>query len=215
MLTLEFDLLENAKDSLKNAVHLLAWPDGPETEKLKHAILSVSHCAELLLKERLRRIDPDCIYEKRKGVTSNSRTINAKEAIDLLQTVGNVTLHTKDKDALKECRDIRNHIEHFEFTITHKQGRLVVARVLSFIFCFGSEQLGCNLEQEFRSDGTWEVLLEDLYEFTDDYGNRVSARLFAQGIPIDSCDHCGQETVNLRRASCALCGSHHVDVSDN
>src|ERR1700730_13813182 len=177
MRTLEFDLLRNAQDSLRNAVHVLAWPDGAESEKLKQAILSVWHCAELLLKERVRRIHPGYIYQNRRGGSSNSRTITSDRAIFLLESIGNITIDTKDKNALQECRNIRNQIEHNEFAITQKEAKVAIGKVLSFIFTFGSEQLGCNLEDEFKSDDTWKMFLEELYEFTNEYGSRISARL--------------------------------------
>ena len=167
---LEFDLLRNAQDSLKNAVHVLAWPDGPESEKLKHAILSVWHSAELLLKERVRRINPGYIYQNRRGGSTNVRTITSDQAIFLLESIGNIAIDPKDKQALEKCRNIRNQIEHNEFSITQKEARMAVGKMLSFIFTFGSEQLACNLEDEFKSDDTWKMLLNELYEFTDEYG---------------------------------------------
>lgn len=205
---IEFDLFRNAQDSLKNAVHVLTWPDGPDSEKLKHAILSVSHCAELLLKERLRRIDPKYIYENQKVSSSNRRTVTTERAILLLETVGNIRIEAKDKQTLADCRSTRNQIEHNEFATTPKDARVIIGKVLSFIFFFGSAQLGCNLEVEFKSDDTWDMLLNELYEFTDEYGSRISARMFAEGIPIDSCANCGQETVDLSRDICALCGHY-------
>jgi len=87
--------------------------------------------------------------------------------------------------------------------------------MLSFIFTFGSEQLGCNLEDEFKSDDTWEMLLNELYEFTDEYGSRISARLYAEGISMDSCPNCGQETVDLSRGFCALCGHYSAQSRDD
>jgi hypothetical protein len=211
---IEFDLLRNAQDSLKNAVHVLAWPDGADSEKLKHVILSVSHCAELLLKERLRRIDPEHIYENQRVSASNRRTVTSERAILLLETVGNIRIEAKDKQALAECRTTRNQIEHNEFAITQKDARVVIGKVLSFIFFFGSVQLGCSLEDEFKSDDTWDMLLNELYEFADEYGSRISACMFSAGVPIDSCNNCGQETVDLSRDICALCGYYRRDDND-
>ena len=215
MQTLEFDLLRNAQDSLKNAVHVLAWPDGAESDKLKQAILSVWHCAELLLKERVRRIDPKYIYQNRRVGSSNGRTITSDRAIFLLESIGNIAIDTKDKQAIEECRNIRNQIEHNEFSITQKEAKVAVGKMLSFLFTFGSDQLGCNLEHEFKSDDTWEMLLNELYEFTDEYGNRISARLYAEGISMDSCPNCGQETVDLSRGFCALCGHYCTQSRDD
>lgn len=214
MRMLDFDLLRNAQDSLKNAVHVLAWPDGAESEKLKHAILSVWHCAELLLKERLRRINPAYIYQNQRG-SSNVRTITSDRAILLLESIGNIVIDTKDKQALEECRNIRNQIEHNEFSITQREAKVAIGKVLSFIFTFSSEQLGRNFEAEFKSDDTWEMLLDELYEFTDEYGSRISARLYAEGILTDTCPNCGQETVELSGGFCALCGHYCTQSGDN
>lgn len=53
---IQFDLLSNARDSLKRAVDLLAWDDfNSDDAKLKHSITNAAHAIELLLKERLRR----------------------------------------------------------------------------------------------------------------------------------------------------------------
>lgn len=215
MRTLDFDLLRNAQDSLKNAVHLLAWRDGPESEKLKQAILSVWHCAELLLKERVRRIHPGHIYQNRRGGSSNLRTIISDRAIFLLESIGNITIDTKDKHAIEECRNIRNQIEHNEFSITQKEARVTVGKMLSFIFIFGSEQLGCNLEDDFKSDDTWDMLLNELYEFTEEYRSRISARLYAQRISMDTCSNCGQETLDSSRGFCALCGHYYIQGPDD
>ena len=57
---IQFDLLNNAKDSLRQAVELLAIKlIGSDHARLKHSIMALSHGIELLLKERLRRINPD------------------------------------------------------------------------------------------------------------------------------------------------------------
>jgi len=46
---IEFDLLNNAKDSLRQAVELLVYKDiGTENACLKHVIISSAHCIELL-----------------------------------------------------------------------------------------------------------------------------------------------------------------------
>lgn len=155
--------------------------------------LSIWHCAELLLKERVRRIHPAHIYQNRTGGSSTVRTITSDRAIFLLESIGNITIDTKDKQAIEECRNIRNQIEHNEFSITQKDARVTVGKMLSFVFTFGSEQLGCNLEEEFKSDDTWPMLLNELYEFTEEYGSRISARLYDQRISMDNCSNCSQE----------------------
>ena len=52
------------QNSLRQAVELLAWKDiGSDHARLKHAIISAAHSTELLLKERLRRVNPAFVWE--------------------------------------------------------------------------------------------------------------------------------------------------------
>lgn len=59
MKSINFSLIENARDSIEKTVELLAWPEIKEDQsRLKHSILNSSHAVELLLKEKLRSINP-------------------------------------------------------------------------------------------------------------------------------------------------------------
>jgi len=56
--------MTNATDSLSNAVELLALNESrTDHRRLKQAITSCAHCVELLLKERLRRVNPAFVWE--------------------------------------------------------------------------------------------------------------------------------------------------------
>ena len=56
---IQFDLLANARDSLRQAVELLAWKDiRSDHAGLKHASTNAAHSIELLLKEPLRQVNP-------------------------------------------------------------------------------------------------------------------------------------------------------------
>ena len=83
---IEFDLLNNAKDSLRQAVELLAFKDiGSNHARLKHAITASAHCIELLLKERLRRVNPAFVWENvDKYPSLEARTVTVDTAISRL-----------------------------------------------------------------------------------------------------------------------------------
>jgi len=214
--TLQFNLLRNAEDSLTHAVHLLAWPDGPGSEKLKQAILSISHCVELLLKERLRRIHPAFLWENvDKYPSLTARTVSSERAISRLEAVAGLRFRIEDKNALAACRSMRNAIEHYEFEVTEKEAKLIVARVLSFVFSFSASELGCKLDANFKNDDTWQMLLDELYEFANEYGNRISASLWAKGSEIVTCSYCGQDTVDSPLGFCSLCGHYYDRESSN
>lgn len=100
---IEFDLLNNAKDSLRQAVELLAFEDiGSDNARLKHAITASAHCIELLLKERLRRINPAFVWENvDKYPSLKARTVTVETAIGRLKSIGNIIFAVNDERNLE------------------------------------------------------------------------------------------------------------------
>ena len=204
---LQFDMLNNARDSLAHAVHLLAWDDGPPSNRYKHAILSVFHCAELLLKERLRRILPALAWENIDQYPSlSARTVGIEKALARLSVIGGVVVQDEDRATLSACRNLRNAIQHHEFKIQEKEAKVLLGKLLSFVFSFSSTQLSTNLEEQFKEDDTWLMLVGQLYEFANEHGPRISELMIKLGGPVGSCSHCGQDTVDLIFERCSLCG---------
>ena len=209
MKTLKFDLLKNAEDSLGHAVQNLAWPDDAYFDKYKHAILNVFQCVELLLKERLRRVNPALVWENvDKYPSLNARTVGVDKAIARLDSIGGIRINEADKNAILGCKNLRNVIQHYEFEIAEKEAKTVIAKMLAFVFSFSKEDLDHDVESAFREDDTWELLLENLYEFADEYGPRISQGMLERGGPVDTCPICGQETLDLVFEQCILCGNH-------
>ena len=215
MTTLQFDLLNNAKDSLRHAVHLLAWDDATPSNKYKQAILSTFHCSELLLKERLRRINPALIWENiDKYPSLAARTVTVEKAISRLVAIGGVTIEDRDKETLLACRNLRNAIQHFEFEIAEKEAKVILGKVLSFVFSFSSFELNVDLDEDFKDDDTWLMLIEQFYEFAREHGPRISELMINMGGPVGSCSYCGQDTVDLIFERCSLCGNSHEPDED-
>jgi len=212
---IEFDLLRNATDSLRQAVELLALKDiGSDHARLKHAITSAAHCIELLLKERLRHINPAFVWENVDRYPSlEARTVTVNAAIDRLKSIGGLAFSPDDERSLKSLRKTRNAIEHYEWRATEKEAKVIVGNALSFAFSFAKDHLGVDLAQEFRRDDTWRMLLDELYEFSRAHGTRLEAKLRAKGDYPSCCDVCEQLTVPMRGGSCELCG--HWQSIDN
>ncbi len=216
MKTLRFELINNAKDSLRHAIELLALPDTVSSDKYKQSILNVYHCAELLLKERLRQINPAFVWENVDQYPSlSSRTVSLEKAITRLDSIGGVKIDDKDKKALTACRNLRNAIQHFEFEITEKEAKVMLGKTLSFIFSFAASELKQDLDEDFKNDDTWLLFIETLYEFADAHGPRISAELIKRGAPVGSCSHCGQDTVDLIWERCILCGQNYESDEEN
>lgn len=212
MTILKFDLVNNAKDSLRNAVHALTWSDETSSNKYKHAILSIFHCLELLLKERLRKVNPALVWDNiDKYPSMSANTVGIDKAISRLEKIVGISLKEDDIDTIKSCRNLRNIIQHFEFEIPEKEAKVTIGKTLSVIFEFASEELGFDLDEDFKNDDTWNLLVEDFYEFAEAHGKRLSELVSSMGGPVATCYYCGQETVDLILERCKLCGREAPD----
>lgn len=207
-----FDLINNAKDSLRHAVKHLTEPGGPAPEDLKYAIRDVAHVVELLLKERLRREHDVFVYQHiDKYKSKDAKTIDTGTAITRLLMLCNVRLSDADKNTIEACRSIRNDIEHYQFTMDIKAARGVIGRMLSFIFGFSREYLDLNLEAEFKKDDSWKALI-DIYEFWEAHGKTLEAQLVEKDIPYCDCPACSAGTFDLEAMQCLLCGHRDQEV---
>jgi hypothetical protein len=206
--TIEFNLLNNARDSLRQAVQLLAFDDTrPSESRLKHAIVNTAHCVELLLKERLRREDPaQVLKDPREYPSLSAYTVTVDEAIKRLRTRGGVVLSDADGKVIKNLCTARNAIIHYEWSITAKAAKVIVGEGLSFVFSFGKAELGIDLSKEFQADDAWPSLLEELYQFTESYRKRLEAMMCTRGDDPVECSKCGEEAVPWHGGTCELCG---------
>ena len=204
------------KTSLSHAVELLAWKDvRSDHTRLKHAISNSAHSIELLLKERLRRVHPAFVWEKVDQFPNlGARTVTVEAAISRLENIGDVTFTETDKKLLRSLRTTRNAIEHYEWSTTEREAKIIVGNALSFAFSFAAEQLGTDLAANFKQDDTWRMLIDELYEFVRAHGARMETKLRAKGEFPSCCDACGEFTVPMRGGSCELCG-HWQDVDDD
>jgi len=205
---IHFRLLDNARDSLSHAVELLAWKDlGTDHTRLKHAITNSAHAVELLLKERLRLIHPAFIWEKvDKYPSLEAQTVNVSTAIIRLERVGGIELSQSDKNNLKSLRNTRNAIEHYEWSTSEKEAKLIVGNALSFAFSFADQELGIDLAAEFKRDDTWRALLQELADFVRAHGKRIAEKLQENGEHPEYCEECEEYTVPCDGVSCELCG---------
>jgi hypothetical protein len=212
---IQFELLENARDSLRQAVHLLVWDDlGTDHARLKHAITSAAHSVELLLKEILRRINPAFVWENvDKYPSLEARTVSSEHALSRLKLLANISFLKTDEDNLRSLRRTRNAIEHYEWRATEKEEKIVIGNALSFAFSFAKEHLEVDLSADFKDDDTWNVLVEDLSEFARAHGQRIEAELRKKGQSPNWCDGCGENTVPTHGGSCELCG-HWQSIDD-
>ena len=213
---IQFDLLSNARDSLRRAVELMAFDEGgSEHSRLKHAILSSAHCIELLMKERLRQVHPALLWENvDKFPSLEARTVTPDTAIARLKNIGGVTFTANDEMNLRSLFKTRNAIQHYEWETTEKEATVIVGSALSFAFSFASEELNTDLEAAFKRDDTWQTFINELYEFVRIHGERLEAKLAKDGEYRPHCDECGYPALPPGGGSCELCG-HWQNVNDD
>jgi hypothetical protein len=194
---------------------LLTWEDTkPDHARLKHSITSAAHAIELLLKERLRKINPAFVWENvDKYPSLEARTVTVDAAIARLKNIGAVTFTADDETNLRSLRTTRNAIEHYEWHTTEPEAKIIVGNALSFAFSFAAEHLGADLSEDFKRDDTWQLLIQELYAFVRAHGARIEAKLKAKGEYSSCCDVCDQPTIPMHGGSCELCG-HWQDVAE-
>ena len=166
---MKFNLLNNALDSLNQVVVLLAVRTiEADDSRFKQAILGLTHCIELLLKERLRMQCPTLIWEKKTDYPLlDDRTVNTSTAIKRLKADVGVEFSEQDEEMIKSLRQTRNVIEHYEWEISKQEAKIIVGSALSFILSFGYKELQMDLSDSYKEDDTWKMLLDEVFEFAN------------------------------------------------
>jgi hypothetical protein len=205
---ISFDLMTNARDSLRQAVEFIILQEPADSHaRLKHSITNAAHAIELLLKERLRREHPAFVWQNvDKYPSLSAHTVGSETALARVKSIAKVSLSEADEKHVKSLRDTRNAIEHYQWTTTASEARVIVGNALSFAFSFARDHLDTDLEEYFKQDDSWRMLLDELAEFTKAHVQRVRARMAEQQIVTTYCDSCEHETVPVEGGSCPLCG---------
>jgi hypothetical protein len=215
---IHFDLVSNARDSIRQAVQLLAWEElertSDEHSRLKRAIMFSHHSIELLLKEKLRQVNPALVWEKVDEYPSlSARTVTSDRAISRLKSICGVAFSAADESNLHSLRLTRNRIEHYEWEMEEKHAKVIVGTALSFAFSFAIEHLNVDLAKEFKEGGTWKQLLDELWEFGQAHTQRLEVQLRNKGMFTLECDECGASAVT-EGGTCEVCGHWQDTMKD-
>ncbi|NIC06313.1 hypothetical protein [Billgrantia bachuensis] len=159
-------IFENALDSLKVGMHF--YMSGSQYSTRKHAILTIFHSVELMLKEYLYQVNPILIYKNiDKKITRSSPTVGFS---DILIRLENLKMKIPE-DQAKTIRNLqakRNEIEHHRYDHQDEDHELI-SQALRFSLYFMEFQLGQQPESLFES-----TLLEDIRELVEDYNERYA-----------------------------------------
>ena len=207
---LKFTLVENALDSLEHTITMLTSKKNLDTGDYKRVILDLSHIAELLLKEKLRRIHPAFVFADIDKYPSKAAfTVGAEQALKRLKNIGDISFSEQDYAALKTVREKRNEVTHFEFTINEEEAKIVIGNMLVFIFRFSNDELDLPWAERRLNDSSWKKLNE-YTSFYEAQLEHVHSQIDGV-IPTVECPVCYNDTFDLESEMCLLCG-HREDV---
>lgn len=206
-----FNLVENALDSLEHAIKHLTVKTGPSPWDYKRVIIDLAHVAELLFKERLRRIHPAFVLENiDKFPSSAARTVSAADAINRLARIGHIDFEPSDISALKTVREIRNEIEHYEFRFSENESKVVIGNVLVFIFKFSLEELDLDWAERRINDPRW-IKLNEYASFYEAQKKHLVDTLLNSEVFTIICPVCHNDLFDTEAEVCLLCG-HREEV---
>lgn len=236
------NLFENAIDSLKHGLkHLANFHGDLSVSDAKQAIMNLIHAIDLLILEKLRRIDENAIYSPHEedifGVGYRP-TIHVEMAYKKIKDYISEPQY-EEKEAYDVLKVLRNSAVHSEFSFGDERKKNIVF-LLHYIARFLENELGEKLEVVLSPDEfQFYLLLIEGLEYADVIHERMEAarhelirskiewfeRLSIKngGGPVVAdwdCHNCGEKGVSLYEklapiGECAFCSHrHHVEFCE-
>ena len=156
---------QNAVDSLRIGMEFFLKEESFSSRK--HAILTVFHAIELLLKERLAQTNPLLIYRNIDAkITDDAQTVGIREALARLENLG-LGIPDDEKKTIENIQKVRNRIEHHRYDHNETENDAIIAASLKFILYFVELVLQRKLEGDI--DG---AVLRDINHRVLEYSER-------------------------------------------
>lgn len=156
----ELGLLENAVDSLNEALRKYQEGSGGDIRMYKFAILHYSHFIELLFKYYVTESHPLLIYKNPfSNKIKKERTIGLWDAVQFLKNEGK-EIDSSFFNDMEWLKKIRNEIEHYKFTMDVAEVRRVIGRLTISIIDFNDTHAEINIYDHIDKD-TFKIF-EDL-----------------------------------------------------
>lgn len=219
----QLDLLDNAIDSLNEALAKYQQGQAGDVKAYKFCVLHLSHFLELVLKHYVTLAHPLLIYKNpfAKDFDDESQTIGLQEAINFLKNEGKELSEQFLKD-LAWLKKLRNRIEHYKFEMEVAEVEATIGRLVRAFVEF--DQAHANLElDDLIETGQYNLFLElaDNYDLNlKKAENEVELECRVNhddpDFQIYHCDECGHDTMIPNRESetgyrCTFCGNEDSD----
>lgn len=215
MADIELDLLENAIDSLNEALEKYQQGKDGEEKAYKFCVQHLAHFLELILKYYVTRSHPLLIYKNpfAKAINSESQTIGLYEAINFLKNEGHDISDKFEKD-IRWLKKLRNNIEHHKFSMDFEEVEDTIGRLMSAVVEFDEAHESIDLSSCISSDQYYLF-----HELANTYEGRLKkAEQAAEESDgnIYHCCECDHDTMIFDEKSetgykCAFCGNTESD----
>lgn len=214
MANIELDLIDNAIDSLNEA--LAKYQEGKVDDKAyKFCVQHLAHFFELILKYYVTQSHPLLIYKNpfSKEINSDSQTIGLHEAINFLKNEGH-NISEKFETDIKWLKKLRNNIEHHKFSMNVEEVEDTIGRLMSAVVEFDEAHKTIDLSSYISKDQ-----YDLFHELANTYEGRLKKAIQiaeeSDGI-IYHCYECDHETLIFNEDSetgyeCAFCGNTYSE----
>lgn len=222
----KLDLLENAMDSLEEALKKFQEGDDGEPKAYKFCVLHMAHFIELIFKHHITEKHPLLIYSNPFAENlkpTNAKTISLWDAVNFINNEQSDAVAGDFKKDLEWLKRLRNDIEHHKFEMDVPATRVTIGRlfrsVLEFLGSYGVLDVTRRIPEQTMK--TFQVLSDEyLFKLRDALGEADTVeRLFPVGttdsdaapVRID-CEKCGNFTMVVNSYPgfgyrCTLCGT--------
>lgn len=228
MTTHELDLLENAIDSLVEALAKFEEGDAGEPKAFKFAVLHMAHFVELVFKHHIAGKHPLLIYkEPFAAKVDRNKTITLWDAVNFINNEAADTVSSALKKDLEWLKRLRNEIEHHKFKMEVPEVRATIGRLFRSVLEFLEIHTEIELESLIPDS-----IMETFQVLSDEYEFKVRTALkeaedFEAANPIDcrdpdarpvrlDCENCGNSTLVRNYGSdtgyrCLVCDNEDGD----
>ncbi|MEU3625515.1 hypothetical protein [Amycolatopsis coloradensis] len=141
------DLLGNAYSFINESLRC-AQGATEDPARWKFAVVHATQALELFFKERLRRVHPLFVYS---NVDKPRHTVSLELAMERLASCG-VQIEADELKQLREARDFRNAIVHFDINVTNEQLKAAYIVLLEFAHSFLANELEDEIHAHTERD---------------------------------------------------------------
>lgn len=227
--THQLDLLENALDSLAEALAKFEDGDAGEPKAYKFAVLHMAHFIELVFKHHIAQKHPLLIYKEPFGQKlDRNKTITLWDAVNFINNEAAETVSKEFRADLEWLKRLRNEIEHHKFAMDVREVRITIGRIFRSVLAFLENYSDVEIESHIpvHTMETFSALSNE-YEFRRRDALReaegveeANLRDFSSGddeppVRLD-CPDCDNPTLVLNEGSstgyrCTFCGNEESD----